>query len=917
MESFFKPAVLVMSRLKYPQKFALVGLLLLLPLLVVGSQFLVQINNDIDFAAREQLGLYYAAPVMGFLQQVQQHGALSSVVLSGAETFETQLLKEQVDIETAIAAIDAVDGRLGETLGISGQWEAVKQEWTRLKEQAMSLRPAQSIAAHIALSQHIVNLLTIIGNTSNLILDPNIDSYYLMDTVITKLPLATDYMSQIRSYGLRTAVTGVLTREDQTRLTILSGLVKSTLEANLSGLGYAFGANQNLRDRLQAPLDAHLRAIDDYLALLEREILSKAAESNLRVGAVTVSPDDFLTAATRLINGSFAFYETVWPELDDLLQERINRFVQRRNMVILVGLAALSATAYLFAGFYMAVVKTIASLELASRRMVKGDMDGQFEPVSRDELSQVAVAFNNIAGELVAARDRAIEANRAKSTFLANMSHELRTPLNAIIGYSELIEEELHEREDDEFIPDLNKIQTAATHLLALINDILDLSKIEAGKMDLFLETADLAALIDGVVTTAMPLVEKNANRLEVRRADDLGQMFTDVTKVRQTLLNLLSNAGKFTEKGQITLEAKRVIEGGLEWMVFVVADTGIGMSEEQVERLFKEFSQADSSTTRKYGGTGLGLAISKRFCQMLGGDISVKSKLGQGATFTVKLPAITPKTLEAQPVAEINAPALAAGASTVLVIDDDASVRDVVSRFLAKEGFNVRVAVNGQEGLRIAREFKPDVITLDVMMPGMDGWSVLTSLKADPELATIPVVMMTIVSDKNLGYALGASDYLTKPIDRERLVSVLRRYECKRPMCDILVVEDDQQTREILCRMLDKEGWHAREAEDGLIALEKVAEEMPELILLDLMMPRMDGFEFLAELRKTEAGRAVPVIVVTAMDLTPDDRQKLNGQVKQILQKGAFRQDELLSEVRRLVLELIHQRMPDEDKEW
>ncbi|NWG15715.1 MAG: response regulator [Chloroflexi bacterium] len=906
-----------MSRLKYPQKFALVGLLLLLPLLVVGSQFLVQINNDIDFAAREQLGLYYAAPVMGFLQQVQQHGALSSVVLSGAETFETQLLKEQVDIETAIAAIDAVDGRLGETLGISGQWEAVKQEWTRLKEQAMSLRPAQSIAAHIALSQHIVNLLTIIGNTSNLILDPNIDSYYLMDTVITKLPLATDYMSQIRSYGLRTAVTGVLTREDQTRLTILSGLVKSTLEANLSGLGYAFGANQNLRDRLQAPLDAHLRAIDDYLALLEREILSKAAESNLRVGAVTVSPDDFLTAATRLINGSFAFYETVWPELDDLLQERINRFVQRRNMVILVGLAALSATAYLFAGFYMAVVKTIASLELASRRMVKGDMDGQFEPVSRDELSQVAVAFNNIAGELVAARDRAIEANRAKSTFLANMSHELRTPLNAIIGYSELIEEELHEREDDEFIPDLNKIQTAATHLLALINDILDLSKIEAGKMDLFLETADLAALIDGVVTTAMPLVEKNANRLEVRRADDLGQMFTDVTKVRQTLLNLLSNAGKFTEKGQITLEAKRVIEGGLEWMVFVVADTGIGMSEEQVERLFKEFSQADSSTTRKYGGTGLGLAISKRFCQMLGGDISVKSKLGQGATFTVKLPAITPKTLEAQPVAEINAPALAAGASTVLVIDDDASVRDVVSRFLAKEGFNVRVAVNGQEGLRIAREFKPDVITLDVMMPGMDGWSVLTSLKADPELATIPVVMMTIVSDKNLGYALGASDYLTKPIDRERLVSVLRRYECKRPMCDILVVEDDQQTREILCRMLDKEGWHAREAEDGLIALEKVAEEMPELILLDLMMPRMDGFEFLAELRKTEAGRAVPVIVVTAMDLTPDDRQKLNGQVKQILQKGAFRQDELLSEVRRLVLELIHQRMPDEDKEW
>ncbi len=917
MESFFKPAVLVMSRLKYPQKFALVGLLLLLPLVVVGSQFLVQINNDVDFASKEQIGLRYGDPVMLFFQHVQHHAALSSVVLSGAVMFEGQLAQKEADIEAAIEAVDAVDQGLGGVLEISGQWEAVKQEWARLKDQTMSLRPAQSIAAHNILSQNIVNLLTIIGNTSNLILDPNIDTYYLMDTVITKLPLATDYMSQIRNYGLRAAVTGVLTREDQTRLTILSGLVQSTLEANLSGLGYAFGANQSLRARLQVPLDANLRAVDEYLTFINREILSKAAESNLRVGAVTISPDDFLTAATRLIDQSFTFYDTVWPELDDLLQERIDRLTQRRNMVILVGLAALSATAYLFAGFYLAVVRTIASLERASLRMVKGDMDGQFEPVSRDELSQVAVAFNNIAGELVAARDRAIEANRAKSTFLANMSHELRTPLNAIIGYSELIEEELHEREDDEFIPDLNKIQTAATHLLALINDILDLSKIEAGKMDLFLETVDLGTLIDGVVTTAAPLVEKNANRLEVRRADDLGQVYTDVTKVRQTLLNLLSNAGKFTEKGQITLEVKRVIEGGMEWMVFVVADTGIGMSEEQVARLFKEFSQADSSTTRKYGGTGLGLAISRRFCQMLGGDISVKSKPGQGAAFTVKLPAITPKAPEAQPVTEIKAPPLVTGASTVLVIDDDASVREVVSRFLSKEGFNVRVAVNGQEGLRIAREFKPDVITLDVMMPGMDGWSVLTSLKADPELTHIPVVMMTIVSDKNLGYALGASDYLTKPIDRERLVSVLRRYECKRPVCDILVVEDDSQTREILCRMLDKEGWHAREAEDGLAALEKVAEEMPELILLDLMMPRMDGFEFLAELRKTEAGRAVPVIVVTAMDLTPEDRQKLNGQVKQILQKGAFRQDELLSELRRLVLDLIHQRMPDEDKQW
>ncbi|HEX2906388.1 MAG TPA: response regulator, partial [Phototrophicaceae bacterium] len=853
MESFFKPAVHLMSRLKYPQKFALIGLLLFLPLVVVMSQYLFQINKDIEFAEKEQLGLKYIDPVIYFLQQFQQHAALSSAYLSGAEAYKERVSQAQTDMDAFIVAVDELDAQLGETLAVNSQWAAVKLGWERLKDRVWNLSPAQSREAHLNLSTDILNLLTTVGNTSNLILDPNLDSYYLMDTVVTKLPQVTDSMSQIRSAGLNATVSGILNEQDHTRLVILSGQVRATMEANRNGLRYAFEANTSLRPPLGGVLAQNEEAVNVFLSLLTREILSKAAASNMRAGAVTMSPNDYYTQTTAMIDQRFDFYAKVAPLLDDLLQQRINRLVGSRNGALGVALLALGATAYLFGGFYFAVIKTIASLEHAARRMVKGDTKEKFVPVSRDELSQVAVAFNTIATELMAARDQAIEANRAKSTFLANMSHELRTPLNAIIGYSELIEEELSDRDDEEFIPDLKKIQTAATHLLSLINDILDMSKIEAGKMDIFLETIEVSALIEGVMTTALPLIEKNANRLEVRRGADLGLMHTDVTKVRQTLLNLLSNAGKFTDKGQITLDARRTVENGQDWVIFTVMDSGIGMSPEQLSRVFKDFIQADSSTTRKYGGTGLGLAISHRFCQMLGGSINVTSEMGKGSTFTVKLPATIAKPPEAQPVTEIRAPAALTGASTVLVIDDDASVRELVSRFLTKEGFNVRVAVTGRGGVRLAHELKPDVITLDGMMPGLDGWAVLTSLKADPELTNIPVVMMTIVSDKNLGYALGASDYLTKPVDRDRLVGILKRYECKRPTCDILVVEDDVQTREIVVRMLEKEGWKPREAEDGLVALEKVKEAAPELILLDLMMPRMDGFEFLIELRKTE----------------------------------------------------------------
>ncbi len=517
-----------------------------------------------------------------------------------------------------------------------------------------------------------------------------------------------------------------------------------------------------------------------------------------------------------------------------------------------------------------------------------------------------AMALYHDITELLKARRDAEAANESKSQFLANMSHELRTPLNAIIGYSEMLAEDAQEEGQGQFLPDLKKIHSAGKHLLSLINDILDLSKIEAGKMELYLETFDVRDAVEGVATTVRPLIDKNSNRLELKLVGELGTMQSDVTRVRQVLLNLLSNASKFTENGTITLEARRDNHGGSgESLVFLVSDTGIGMTPEQLDRLFQAFAQAEVSTASKYGGTGLGLAISKRFSEMMGGGVTVESEPGKGSTFTVRLPATAPSLIdqahgevESQP--ETVQPGAALG--TVLVIDDDPAVRNIMMRMLGKEGYSVEVAASGADGLKAARKLRPDVITLDVMMPGMDGWAVLTALKEDKALAKIPVVMITIADEKNMGFALGASEYMTKPIDRELLKTILRKYRSDHSSAPVLVVEDDDSTRTLVRRTLEKEGWAVAEAENGRVALERLSEERPALVLLDLMMPEMDGFEFLEAVRTREETSTIPIVVLTAKELTDEDRRRLNGGVERIVGKGGRGRDEFLAVVRDLV---------------
>jgi len=536
----------------------------------------------------------------------------------------------------------------------------------------------------------------------------------------------------------------------------------------------------------------------------------------------------------------------------------------------------------------------------------------EYSRTLEEKVEQRTADLASAKTEAEEARAVAEEASRAKSTFLAKMSHELRTPLNAIIGYSEMLLEDVEVSGQKEFIPDLQKIGASGQHLLSLINEILDLSKIEAGKMDLYLESLDVKRMIEEVLSTIQLLVEQNENVLKVQWGDNLGTMYADLTKVRQSLFNLLSNACKFTERGTVSLDVSRDTLDGVDWLTFSISDTGIGMTEEQIDTLFQEFSQAEVSTTRKYGGTGLGLLLSKQFCQMMGGDIAVESELGIGSTFTIRLPAkVVDHKAELATLEEVRFEAGPEGASTVLVIDDDAMVLELMKRFLSKEGYRVVTAKGGKEGLRLARELIPDVITLDVIMSEMDGWAVLSALKGDSDLANTPVIMLTIVDDKSMGYRLGAYDYLTKPIKRDRLVAAVRKHAP--PPCGVLVVEDDAEMRELLQRFLQNEGWVVAEAQNGREALDRISENKPGLILLDLMMPTMDGFEFLEELRKHTAWLSIPVLVITAKDLTAEERRRLDGRVNKILQKGAYSREELLVEVRDLVADYISQRAKDE----
>ena len=575
---------------------------------------------------------------------------------------------------------------------------------------------------------------------------------------------------------------------------------------------------------------------------------------------------------------------------------------RRTDHAIVIAFGLLSILLALFLGRTLSrsLVRPITEINARLSRIAAGDFTQRVALANRDELGALAENVNRTCEQLGELYSQLEAASQHKSAFLANMSHELRTPLNAIIGYSEMLHESAEDAGQAELLPDLQKIRDAGRHLLELINDILDISKIEAGKMDLYLEEVDVAALVEEVRAIVMPLAAAAGNRFEIVAPVPPGMLYTDRTKLKQSLLNLLSNASKFTKEGRITLELRTTPDT----LSFIFSDTGIGMNEDQLARLFQAFSQADASTTRRYGGTGLGLAITKHFCEMLGGGIAVESTPGRGSTFTITLPVTHPPAPEeeaAPPAPPEAAEALGEPAPLVMVVDDEAHARALLVATVRNAGFRVVEAADGEAALRLAREHRPDIITLDVLMPRLDGWAVLTALKSQADLRDTPVVIVTVLADRGMALSLGAAEFMTKPVDRARLAAVIRQQV--EGSGTILVTDDDAETRKLVRRHLERLGWAVAEAVDGEEALAWLAHNPPPaLILLDLMMPRLDGFGFLGEVAKHREWQDTPIVILTAKRLDPAERALLAGRAREVIEKGT---SDLAAVLRRVALRL------------
>ena len=514
---------------------------------------------------------------------------------------------------------------------------------------------------------------------------------------------------------------------------------------------------------------------------------------------------------------------------------------------------------------------------------------------------EVNALINARTSEMEKARDEAIDAKGETSRFFANMSHELRTPLNAILGYGEMLAEDCEDLGYDDLLPDLKKITSAGTHLLSLINNILDISKIESGKMELYITSFEIEDVVDVIKDISAPLVSKNNNAFQCNIQDGIGAMRQDETKLRQCLSNLLSNAAKFTEAGTVTLEVDASLEKEIEMVSFKVIDTGEGMSEEGVGKVFEVYTQAERSTSAKHGGTGLGLPLSREMAQMMGGDITLTSELGVGSVFTLKLPRDCPQ--DEHEVSDSVLEGIDDDEKLVVLIDDDVTMHDLIKRTLNKIGLTLVGATDSEKGMQMVRETKPKLLLLDVLMPGRDGWSILRECKSDPELKDMPVIMVSQLNQDTLANSLGADDYITKPIDRELFLKTIKNIlgDGDTDNNKILIIDDDENTRDLLSRMLKEGGWVPKTAKDGKEGLDQLGED-PALIVLDLEMPRMDGFEFLNQYIETvnEEDRC-PILVYSGKDLTDVQKELLENNVEGLVRKDEVSMDELSAIVKEI----------------
>lgn len=545
--------------------------------------------------------------------------------------------------------------------------------------------------------------------------------------------------------------------------------------------------------------------------------------------------------------------------------------------------------------------RSLSQLRRGTREWSKGNLAHRIWISGKGDLAQLADSFNAMAERLDASleqaneeRQRANKANQAKSGFLANMSHELRTPMNAIIGYSEMLLEDIEdgaELDPDEISSDLGKINAAGKHLLGLINDVLDLSKVESGKMGIYNEVADLGQLINDVTTTVQPMVVKYENTLETVVELEDTEIRTDVTKFRQILMNLLSNAAKFTRKGTITIKANRFMEDEVDMLSVSIIDTGIGMSGDQLEKVFEEFTQADDSTTREFGGTGLGLAICKKFSELMQGRIEVESTPGEGSCFTFIVPAIAvdlEKDEPAETCVNDSEPAQMEGLATVLVVDDDKSSREISRRILSKRGYSVICADDGESGIKLACEQHPDIIVLDILMPGMDGWQVLERLREIPETADIPIILQSMLSERELGLSLGANDYLTKPVDKSDLPNAVRKLLPKLRLAEgVLVIEESTNLADLLSQAQGEEPFETRQTADLDEALEWMSERRFGTILVGKHSQMDEVAKFMGRVKRSEDYGDTPLVLLNSIELESMDADQLLSFIRINQQQG------------------------------
>ena len=605
-----------------------------------------------------------------------------------------------------------------------------------------------------------------------------------------------------------------------------------------------------------------------------------------------------------------------------------SRFIDAMQNYLLLGLSLIAVAFVGSALLASRLTGRLRRLRNAADQIGAGRLDTEVAVEGRDEVGRLAERFRAMAGqlrehiatleqrvdertrdlkvkaeELARANDDLIRLTKLKSDFLARMSHELRTPLNSIIGFSELMLAEGCGPLNGEQRDALERVNRNGANLLQLINDILDISKIEADRLTLKFGAVSLRAVVDNALGTLMLRANDKKIALTAAVDPDLPTLYTDEIRLLQILTNLLSNAVKFTERGGVTLTA-RAADG--DRVVLTVQDSGIGIGSDDVPKLFTEFYQADSSRTRRYEGTGLGLAITKRLVEALGGTVSVQSELGVGSTFTAVLPVAAPGAqAELAPRRAPAAPGARAGGDgerTILVIDDDPETHLLVTENLKPVHARFLSASTGAAGLALARREHPDLILLDVRLPDRQGWEVLHDLKADPATADIPVIVVSVVDRESLGFSLGAADYLVKPVNWDQLFKVLGRLAIVPEVGEVLVVDDDGETRQLMRRTLEGKGFTVAEASDGRQALAAVRERRPSLVLLDLLMPVMDGFDTLTHLREDPRTADLPVVVLTAKDLTDDDRDRLGGKVQALFQKQRVPLDQLVTEVRSII---------------